>query len=284
MKSTVRTVGAGQVVGLRERAPGHAVIHALCAGPGSIRSRGRLARFFGVRPLSKDGDRWYRGALGEIAVGRSLSRLDSDWVVLHAVPVGRGDADIDHVIVGPAGVFTVNTKNHSGKRVWVAGHTFTVSGLRQDHIRNADFEGRRAAKLLGKALGFPVQVRPLIVVLDPQRLTVKERPVGVDVVEARRLVRSLTKRPAVLGPEAVVQIASVIGEPTTWGHQPDDAADLDRRAQFDALQATIRAAARVRMLWAFALVAVNGSAAVLAGPDLFRLLTMAITRLLGGSV
>jgi hypothetical protein len=235
----------------------------------------------GPRPSSY---RWYRGALGEIAVGRLLTRLDSDWVVLHAVPVGGGDADIDHVVVGPAGVFTVNTKNHSGKRVWVAGHTFMVSGVRQDHLRNSGFEGRRVAKLLGEALGFPVRVRPVIAVLDPQRLDIKECPGGVDVVDARRLMRSLKRRPAVLSPEAVAQIASVIGEPTTWGHQPDDSADLDRRPQFDALQATIRAATAVRLVWAFALATVLAVAAVLVGPELFRLLTIAITTLLAGSV
>ena len=151
---------------MRERAPGHAVIHAMCTEPGSIRSRGRLARCFGVRPLSKDGYAWYRGALGEIAVGRKLSRLDSQWVVLHAVPVGRQNADIDHIVVGPAGVFTVNTKNHSGKPVWVAGHTILVSGVRKDHIRNFEFESGRAAKLLSKAFGWPVSVRPLIAVFD----------------------------------------------------------------------------------------------------------------------
>ncbi|WP_202867679.1 nuclease-related domain-containing protein [Kribbella pittospori] len=232
--------------------------------------------------MSTDGYAWFRGALGEIAVGRLLSRLDSKWVVLHAVPVGRG-ADIDHVVVGPSGVFTVNTKNHSGKRVWVAGHTFLVSGSRTDHIRNSEFEGRRAAKLLGKALGWPVPIRPVIAVYDPQRLHIEKPPAGVDVVDARRLVRWLKKRPAVLGPEAVEHIVSVIGELATWRYQPDESVDVDRRAQFDAIQAEIGTARRVRMAWAFGMVAVMTITIVLVWPALLQLLTIAVAKLLDGS-
>ncbi|MBG6212216.1 hypothetical protein RCH23_000129 [Cryobacterium sp. CAN_C3] len=44
-----------------------------------------------------------------------LSKLGPEWTVLHAVPVGSGSSDIDHVVIGPAGVFTINTKNHTGK-------------------------------------------------------------------------------------------------------------------------------------------------------------------------
>ncbi|WP_371261683.1 nuclease-related domain-containing protein [Arthrobacter sp. ov118] len=31
------------------------------------------------------------------------------------MPVGAGASDVDHVLIGPAGVFTLNTKNHAGQ-------------------------------------------------------------------------------------------------------------------------------------------------------------------------
>lgn len=67
--------------------------------------RSRLARIFGVRPLGSESARWYWGALGELAVGRSLTQLGPEWTVLHAVPVGRDKSDIDHVVIEPGGVF-----------------------------------------------------------------------------------------------------------------------------------------------------------------------------------
>ena len=103
---------------------------------------------FGVSPLSADEQSWYSGALGERAVGRMLSALDDSWTVLHAVPVGKGTSDIDHVAIGPGGVFTVNTKHHPGRTVWFAPRTFMVAGQKQPYIRNSEHEAERATKKL----------------------------------------------------------------------------------------------------------------------------------------
>ncbi len=68
-----------------------------------------------------------RGAEAEERVGAIIDGLAADgWLSLHDVTAGeRGN--IDHVIVGPAGVFTVETKSHRGRigidridRAWLA--------------------------------------------------------------------------------------------------------------------------------------------------------------------
>jgi hypothetical protein len=271
MKGVAGAGHFGRVVELRDRAPGHALIHALLTDPAMQRSRGWPARIIGASPLSKRGSDSYRGALGEFAVGRMLSRLDSRWFVMHAVPVGHRGADIDHLVVGPAGVFTVNTKNHSGQKVWVAGQNLMVAGVRCDHIRNSEFEASRAVKLLSKAVGRPVSVRPVIAVLDPQRLHIKSPPTGVEVLQAGGLVRWLRKRPTVLSTDEVAQIVSVIGVPATWDQVADGSKDLDRRQEFEALRASIRFAKNLNWLWAFAVVAMVAVAAVTAVPEILRL-------------
>jgi hypothetical protein len=212
-----------------------------------------------------------------------LSRLDSRWLVMHAVPVGRRGSDIDHVVVGPAGVFTVNTKNHSGQRVWVAGRNVMVAGVRCDHIRNSEYEANRVVKLFSAALEWPVPVRPVIAVFDPKRLDIKSRPTGVDVVDARRLVRWLRKRPAVLGSDEVAQIHSGLGIPATWDRQPDQHEDLDRREQFEALQTSIVRSRWLRRAWALGLVAALAAAAFLFGQDGLRLITSQLEHLIGAS-
>src|SRR4051794_31911273 len=83
---------------------------------------------------SGDALSWYKGALGEIAVAGVLGWLGSEWTVLHSVPVGAGDSDIDHVVIGPAGVFTINTKSHPGQDVWIGGHGLLVSGQKTNYI------------------------------------------------------------------------------------------------------------------------------------------------------
>ena len=73
-----------------------------------------LARAAGIRTRDQA---WRIGAAGEVKVGARLNRLRRHgWRVLHSIPLGRG-GDIDHLIIGPGGVFTANTKHHPNARV-----------------------------------------------------------------------------------------------------------------------------------------------------------------------
>jgi hypothetical protein len=157
--------------------------------------RSRLSRAVGRSPLTDEAQPWFLGALGEVAVGRLLKKMSPHWHVLHAVPVGKDDSDIDHVVIGPGGVFTINTKHHRGQSVWIAGRTFMVAGHKQPYLRNAEHEARRASRLLAAATGAPV---PVVAVVGAKSLTVKEQPSDVVVLDAAQLVRWLNKRPAVL--------------------------------------------------------------------------------------
>ena len=112
--------------GMRGQTAGQSVIEELLRQQLGTRERNWFGRLIGDSPLGADSLPWYRGALGEIAVGRILATLPADWTVFHALPIGKKGADIDHVVIGPGGIFTINTKNHSGKAVWVAGHTLMV--------------------------------------------------------------------------------------------------------------------------------------------------------------
>lgn len=142
--------------------------------------------------------------------------LDSRWTVLHAVPVGAAEADIDHVAIGAAGVFTINTKHHDGKPVWVDGQTFRVSGQKQNHIRNSVHEATRASKLLSAAAGFPVPVEGVIAVFGAKSLTVKTAAAGTTVLTAPRILRWLVKRPPVLDDQQLALILTVAKQPGTW--------------------------------------------------------------------
>ncbi|HWD83693.1 MAG TPA: nuclease-related domain-containing protein [Kribbella sp.] len=237
-------------VELWARAPGHAVIHALLSQPGMLRNRGTVARLVGRSPVTDEGKPWYSGALGELEVGRMLRKLGPRWTVLHAVPIGVRGADIDHLIVGQAGVFTVNTKHHRGQRIWVAGRGFLVSGQRQDYIRNSQHEAQRVARLLGKAVGWPVPVQAVVAVVGSASFSVKAAPTGVHVLEAGGLVRWLKRRPPVLTGQQLEAVLRVVGTATTWRAHPDDDADLNRHPQFDTLHRQVRQARRQRLLLA----------------------------------
>jgi hypothetical protein len=129
---------------------------------------------------------WRRGAEGEEEAAFQLRKLGDGWRVIQSVPVGTGDTDIDHVVIGPPGVFTLNTKNHPGGRVTVNAKAVYVNGTYQPYIAKSRAEGKRATKLLTAAYGYDVAVRPVIVIMASD-LRIKSSPDGVTVVARKRI-------------------------------------------------------------------------------------------------
>lgn len=120
-----------------------------------------LGRLLGSPGEERD---WAVGADGEEEVARRLRKLGPGWHFIHSVPVGEEGADIDHVVIGAAGVYTLNTKNHSKHKVTVTQGGVYVNGQRTDYLRNSRFEAKRANKLLTAACG-NVEVQPVIVIM-----------------------------------------------------------------------------------------------------------------------
>lgn len=119
--------GAGlkiQAVGLQESAP----------------IRTFFARVLGVHT----NERAYRmGEKGESLVAAQLAKLPEPWRSVHSIPVSERGTDIDHVVIGPAGVFNLNSKHHKNASVWVAGNAFRVNGNPVHYLRASRSEGRR---------------------------------------------------------------------------------------------------------------------------------------------
>jgi hypothetical protein len=57
---------------------------------------------------------YLKGAKGEEWVAHELSFLSSDYTVFNGLRLGGGKQNFDHIIVGSAGVFVVETKNWKG--------------------------------------------------------------------------------------------------------------------------------------------------------------------------
>jgi hypothetical protein len=104
---------------------------------------------------------------GEQAVGQYLERLREDgYQVFHDV-VGNG-FNIDHVIIGPAGVFTIETKTWSKpdgrSKITFDGEALNVAGQEPD--RNPVVQGKAQASwvrtLLAESTSRQFPVRPVI--------------------------------------------------------------------------------------------------------------------------
>lgn len=164
---------------------------------------------------------WRKGAEGEESVGARLEKLRvHGWQVLHSVPVGERGSDIDHVLIGPGGVFTVNTKNHPGKRIWVSPTQVRVDGHVQPYLRNSRFEAKRAATILSAAVGWEVQVRPALVLLTGTLIpdvTIKSGgPEDVLILDRIDIPRVFKKAPTRLSGEQVDQVFQMARRSSIW--------------------------------------------------------------------
>lgn len=161
---------------------------------------------------------WQKGAVGEEGVAVQLWRLSrpGNWRYVHSVPVGDRGSDIDHVLVGPPGVFTINTKAHREANVWVGGDTVMVNGRKHPYVRNSRHEAARASRLLTAALGWRVPVRGVIVFVDPRNFTIRDEPVDVAVTTRYGLNRWARSLPTVLSDQHVDAIFDRVRRSTTW--------------------------------------------------------------------
>ena len=175
-----------------------------------------LHRVFG---LNVAGESWRLGALGERLVGAEMTKLGPEWRSLHAIPVGVRGSDIDHLLIGPGGVFTVNTKNHSRSRVWCGGRLVMVNGRKTHYVRNSIHEAARASRILSAACGHSIHVSGLLAfIVAPRNLTIKRPrgPIPVTFLYYQQLRKWGRNLPSVLSPEQVEAIYEAARVSVIW--------------------------------------------------------------------
>jgi len=241
--------------------------------------RGRLARALGHSPLHPDAVAWYDHALAELETGRRLASLGAGYTVLHSIPVGEAEglprADVEHLVIGPAGVFCLNSTN-----------SVTPAGLEE-----VTREARQVSKHLSRTLQRVVTVTPMVVTVGSagakatgakaagtnavgakasgmKTAAVKTAAakasgargdVDVEVVGARALAGWFAKRGPVLTTAELVNLTLAAEQPGTW-HVPAELLEREvvvdgfhqLRSEVDAAsdrqQATITAAVATAVL------------------------------------
>jgi len=144
---------------------------------------------------------------GPLVAGRSdiaarLAQLPAGWRVVDA-------AGLDHLVVGPGGVFAVSVQHHPDAAVTVEGDGFRVNGRSQRCIADVRRRTARIARTLANAAGHPVAVHPVVAVSGAQRgFSVKRQPRGMTVVNRKTVTPFLHAQPAVLDPDAVARLAA----------------------------------------------------------------------------
>ena len=116
---------------------------------------------------------------------------------MHGSPIPGSEDQIDHLVVGPAGVFAIDSEawdKHLVVRARNARQLWHGPFSKKDRLEHAQWEAQRAAELLSGAIGKPVAVRPAMAVYGPKIpwdvATIRE----VDVFSGPRLRKYLRRR------------------------------------------------------------------------------------------
>jgi hypothetical protein len=150
----------------------------------AVAAAGALAFAWWRRPLP-DPDRWARGAAAEVATARLLARLPRRFVALHDRRAPGSQGNIDHIVIGPSGVWVIDSKaRRAGLRVrrgqvWAGAQVIDAA------------PAARQAEQVARLLGVPVQA---VVAVHGHGLRRRGKKVGgVRILPAPRLARLLRR-------------------------------------------------------------------------------------------
>jgi ATP-binding cassette, subfamily B, bacterial len=129
---------------------------------------------------------------------RQLGKLErAGYRAMHLSPIPDSEDQIDHLVVGPAGVFSI------GSEAWDRRMPVRTSNHRQlwhgpvsqkERLEHARWESERAAELISRALGGPVSVRPAMAVYGPKILGKVATVRDVDVFNGPQLRKYLRRQ------------------------------------------------------------------------------------------
>jgi hypothetical protein len=130
--------------------------------------------------------------------------------------------DLDHLLIGPAGAFAINTKHHPNARVTVKGRdALHVNGTWRPYLKDARRDAGAVQELLTTA--GPIEVQAVVCLVDA-RLTVTTPGEAVHVVDVDDLIPWLTGPPEIVDAELVDRFYARARRADTWPGTPVPAA------------------------------------------------------------
>jgi hypothetical protein len=161
-----------------------------------------------IKPALNDLHSLRLGIEGERSVGQGLEELrQQGYAVYHDIVGTR--SNVDHVLVGPAGGFTVETKAQGklsrGKHeILVQGDAILANGqpLRRDPAPQARWQAKWIFRILRRSTGRAYPVVPIIV-FPGWFVTRKSKPAGLHVMNDKELPRFLSREPRRLNLEEI---------------------------------------------------------------------------------
>ena len=153
-------------------------------------------------------ERFYKGARGEEKVAEILKSLPDTYHVFNDFAAGR--SHVDHVIVGPGGVFSVETKFWRGKVTIEDNHILLDGQLpNRPPLKQAIREAVLVRDALASA-GWKGQVTPVLVFASNSFVAHRAYMNGAVIINADELLTSFDSRRVLMAPAELDRLVSLM--------------------------------------------------------------------------
>ncbi|MFI6920398.1 nuclease-related domain-containing protein [Nonomuraea spiralis] len=166
---------------------------------------------------------WRRASVAERRTEGQLRRLErSGYRTLHARAIPGSEAQIDHLVVGPTGVYAVDSEKWDKRlpvRVQMGKKLFHGPFDMKPRLTEAKWEASQASELISKAYGREVVVVPSLAIYGPpvpwKIMTIRD----VDVYQGDRARKWITKRERALTPAEIDRLYDIAAQvlPARYG-------------------------------------------------------------------
>ncbi len=155
----------------------------------------------------------YRGARAEEKVAERLASLPESYVSFH--DLSFPGFNVDHIAVGPGGVFVIETKSHGGK-VTNNGNALLLNGHapEKDFINQTWSQTYHIRNLIKEHLGTEIPAKPVLC-FSNAFVQVRGSVKGVDVVNGGYLNTFIAKQKTVLNNEMIKKVSAALRSATS---------------------------------------------------------------------
>jgi hypothetical protein len=159
---------------------------------------------------------WRRSSVAERKTEAQLKRLErSGYRTLHARAIPGSEAQIDHLVIGPTGVYAVDSEKWDKRlpvRVQMGKKLFHGPFDMKPRLTEARWEATQASELISKAYGREITVVASLAIYGPpvpwKIMTIRE----VDVYEGARARKWITKRERALTEAEIDRIYEIASQ------------------------------------------------------------------------
>jgi Protein kinase domain/Nuclease-related domain len=104
--------------------------------------------------------------------GRQLARMRrGGYLALHARPIANSLEFIDHLVIGPTGVYAIDSEKWDARqpiRTLNGNRLYHGPESKKERLEHAAWEASRASEILSGALGTEITVRPALAIYGPK--------------------------------------------------------------------------------------------------------------------